>query len=266
VRVFETSAPFFRKLYLMKNLFTLVTAFLLFSSLIVAQQKSDNKKPETAANVSAPADQATLDLAKSVFAAHGGEKLHNMKTLVVRGTVNVTSAAFNQAIPGGFSMAFAGDKYRVELASAFQSFKQTFDGQQTYSSMQMSGLSLPPMNRLGFPLLQRLGSEGYAVSKLPESSKKKLGFRITAPDGFFTDYFVDEKTNQITGYESQYEYAGRTYTTSVVIEKFRSVDGIVVPEKYSQRFDLGQIVIYGDFKTKDILINTELSDDVFRIS
>jgi hypothetical protein len=250
----------------MKNLLTLAAVFLLFSSILTAQQKSDNRKPETTANVSSAADQATLDLAKNVFAAHGGEKLRSMKTLVLRGSVNVTSAAFNQAIPGGFSMAFAGDKYRVELASTFQSFKQTFDGQQTYSSLQMSGLSLPPMNRLGFPLLQRLGSEGYVVSKLPESSKKKLGFRITAPDGFFTDYFVDEKTNQVAGYESQYEYAGRTYTTSVVIEKYRTVDGVVVPEKYSQRFDLGQIVIYGDFRTKDILVNTELSDDVFRIS
>lgn len=256
---------FFRKLHFMRNLLTLaVTLFLL--SGIVAAQKSDNKKPEKAAEISAPADQATLDLAKSVFAAHGGDKLHSMKTLVVRGSVNVTSAAFNQAIPGAFTMAFAGDKYRVELASPMQSFKQTYDGQQTYSSLQMSGLTLPPMNRLGFPLLQRLGNEGYVVSKLPEASKKNVGFRITAPDGFFTDYFVDEKTNQVKGYESQYEYAGRIYTTSVVIEKFRTVDGVVIPEKYSQRFDLGQIVIYGDFKTKDILVNTELADDVFKIS
>ena len=31
----------------------------------------------------------------------------------------------------------------------------------------------------------------------------------------------------------------------------------------AQAFDLGQIVVYGDFKAKDILLNTELAADVF---
>jgi hypothetical protein len=38
---------------------------------------------------------------------------------------------------------------------------------------------------------------------------------------------------------------------------------VSIPEKYAQRFDLGQVVVYGDFKAKDILLNTELSSDVF---
>ena len=39
---------------------------------------------------------------------------------------------------------------------------------------------------------------------------------------------------------------------------------MVVPEKYAQRFDLGQLgIIYANFKSKDILVNTELSGDVF---
>jgi len=53
------------------------------------------------------------------------------------------------------------------------------------------------------------------------------------------------------------------FSTSVDISKYREVEGVSVPEKYSQRFDLGQLVVYGDFKTKDILLNTELSPDVF---
>jgi hypothetical protein len=159
-------------------------------------------------------------------------------------------------------MAFAGDKYRVEIATVAQSFKQSFDGEQTHTSIQL-GYSLPPMNRLGLPLLQRLGDDGFVVSSVPADSKKKLGFRITAPDGFFTDFFVDEKTKQIKSYESMYEFSGRTFTTSVDIGKYRDVDGVFVPEKYSQRFDLGQIIVYGDFKAKDILLNTELSPEVF---
>ncbi|HYJ90136.1 MAG TPA: hypothetical protein VEV84_02405 [Pyrinomonadaceae bacterium] len=239
--------------------------FILFvgiaCSLSAFSQKTENKPAEKPdANV---ADVATMGLAKAAYAAHGGDKLRTLKTLVMRGSVDLTSSAFNQAIPGGFSMAFAGDKYRIEFANPFQSFKQSYDGEQTYTSVQL-GFSLPPMNRLGFPLFQRLGEKGYVVSKLPPTAKGKTGFRITAPDGFFTDFYLDDKTNQIKGYESQYEFQGRTLTTSVVIDKYRIVEGITVPEKYSQRFDLGQLIVYGDFKSKDILVNTALADDVFK--
>ena len=48
-----------------------------------------------------------------------------------------------------------------------------------------------------------------------------------------------------------------------MIDKLRIVDGISVPEVYAQRFDTEQITIYADFKTKDILVNTEVADDVF---
>jgi hypothetical protein len=54
-------------------------------------------------------------------------------------------------------------------------------------------------------------------------------------------------------------------TTSVVIDKYRIVDGVTVPEKYSQRFDLGQMTAYADFKAKEILINSPVADDVFTI-
>jgi len=238
-----------------KSIFLL--AILSILELSVLAQKAENKPVEkTIANA------ATLELAKATYAAHGGEKFKAMKTLVVKGSVDVTSSAFNQAIAGAFSMAFAGEKYRVELATPVQSFKQSFDGQQTYSSVQ-SGFSLPPLNRLGFPLLQRLGEKDFVVSTLPDSAKKKTGFRITAPDGFFTDFYVDEKTSQVKGFESQYEFNGRVFTTSVTVDKYRIVDGVVIPERYSQRFDLGQFIVYADFKSKDILVNTELANDVF---
>ena len=238
------------------------SVFFLFAFLGLAfsglAQKAENKKVENQTS-----DSATVDLAKATYAAHGGEKLHAMKTLVVRGSVDITSSAFNQAIAGAFSMAFAGDKYRVELATPFQSFKQSYDGEQTHSTMQ-AGFALPPLNRLGFPLLQRLGEKDFVVSKLPDAAKKKTGFRITAPDGLFTDFYVDEKTNQVKSFESQYDFNGRSFTTSVVVDKYRTVEGVIIPEKYSQRFDLGGLVVYSDFKAKDILINSELAEDVFK--
>jgi hypothetical protein len=212
-------------------------------------QKGDSKLLVKPIVDSKATNSEALDLAKAAFSAQGGDKFKAVKTMVIKGSVDVTSPAIPQAIPGGFSMAFAGDKYRVEIATVAQSFKQSFDGEQTHTSIQL-GYSLPPMNRLGLPLLQRLGDEGFVVSPLPAGSRKKLGFRITAPDGFFTDFFVDEKSKQIKSYESMYEFSGRSFTTAVDIGKYREVDGVFIPEKYSQRFDLGQIVVYGDFKAK----------------
>lgn len=232
---------------------------------VVSAASQTGTAPGPGPKPSVPAtDKATEDLANKVYAAHGGDKFRAMKTLVIRGSVAVNAPSLiNQAIAGGFSMAFAGEKYRIELSTPVQSFKQAFDGQQIYTSAQI-GFSMPPLNRLGMPLLQRLGNDGYVVSKLPAAVKSKTGFRITAPDGFYTDFYIDDKTNQVKGFESQYEFNGRSFTTSVEIDKYRVVDGVVIPEKYSQRFELGQLgVIYADFKSKDILVNTELADDVF---
>lgn len=234
---------------------------LLFCLYAVAAQSSKGPAATKPLVDSKAANAAATELAKQVYAAHGGEKFRAVKTMVIRGSVDLTSSAFNQAIAGAFSMAFAGDKYRLEIANPVQSFKQTFDGETTRTSVP-TGFSLPPVNRLGFPLLQRLGDEGFVVSSLPDS-KKKDGFRITAPDGYFTDYYVDEKTKQVKSFEAMYEFSGRMFTTSVEVSKYREVQGVFIPEKYSQRFDLGQLVVYGDFKSKDILLNTELAPDVF---
>ena len=245
------------------RLFLFTALVALYVALSASAQTGSTTGP-SAKRSGPPVDKATIDFANAVYAAHGGEKFRAMKTLVVRGSVDVNSPSLiNQSIAGGFSMAFAGDKYRVELSTPFQSFKQAYDGQQTYTSMQI-GFALPPLNRLGMPLLQHLGNEGFVVSKLPAAAKGKSGFRITAPDGFYTDFYVDDKTDQVKGFESQYEFNGRSFTTSVEIDKFRVVDGIVIPERYAQRFDLGQLgVIYANFKSKEILVNSDLADDVF---
>jgi hypothetical protein len=163
-------------------------------------------------------------------------------------------------LPGGFSTVISGDKYMLDIQTAFQSLKQTYDGAHTISSIQ--GVTLPPVTTLGFPLLLKYGDKGYTVSSLPDG-KKGYGFRLTAPDGFYTDFWADEKTNLIKKYESAYEMNGRNFTTSIEVDKVRVADGITVPEKYSQRFDLGQITAYATFKAKDILFNSKIDDAVF---
>jgi hypothetical protein len=38
-----------------------------------------------------------------------------------------------------------------------------------------------------------------------------------------------------------------------------------VPERYAQRFETGNLTIYSDFKAKEILVNSNVADDVFSI-
>ena len=206
-------------------------------------------------------DPGPLDIAKAAVAAHGGEKLKQMKSLVMRGSVDFN--VFNQTTPATFYAVISGDKYSFEINNPFQPLKQIFDGQHTYSTMR--GFSLPPITSLGFPLLPKVGETGYTITPAGDKKTKKKGFRVTTPDGFYTDFFVDEKTGQIKGYESSYEVNGKKVTTSVEIDEFQTVDGIILPKKYSQRFDLGQMTAYASFKIKEVLVNSTIADDVFAI-
>jgi len=228
-----------------------VVVLMATSVLIASAQTQESKEAQPHADASASATMA--------FNAHGGSKLKAIKTLVVKGGVDVTVQT--QALPGAFSTVISGDKYILDIQTAFQSIKQTFDGTNTISSI--NGITLPPVTTLGFPLLPRLGDNGYVVSTVA-GKKKGKGFRLTAPDGFYTDFYIDEKSGLIASYESAYEMNGRTFTTSIEVDKYKVVDGISVPERYSQRFDLGPITAYANFKAKDILINSPIDEAVFK--
>lgn len=243
----------------MKKFAVLLIIFGL--TTVAIAQKDQKPKEKTTVKVEAKTT-APLDLAKAALAAHGGDKLKNSKSLIIRGSADI-SASPTQTIPSTFVMIFAGDKYRYEISNPFQPFRQTYDGQQTVSSVP--NFTLPPINRLGLPLLQKLDEKGYSVAALPEKTKKK-GFRITSPEGYYTDFYVDEKTGEIKGYEAAYDFNNRTVTTSVEIDKLRDVEGIKVPEKYVQRFELGFTTFYANFKAKDILVNSEVADNVFAFS
>lgn len=224
----------------------------------VVKDQPTAEKGKAAAAV--PKIAAPLELAKSALLAHGGDKFKNMKTLVVTGTADVSGSP-SMTFPAPFVMTYAGDKYRLEISTPFVQFKQIYDGQQTYSSA--GEINLPPINRLGMPLLPRMEEKDFVVSALPDTKKKKIGFRITSPEGFYTDFYIDEKTGQVKGYEASYEINGRTVTTAVEIDKLREVEGVVIPERYAQRFETGNLTVYANFKAKNIAVNAAVADDVF---
>ena len=81
----------------------------LFAINSFSQAGSASKLPVPEKAVVAAVTNAPLDLAKATLAAHGGDKLKNMRSIVMKGPVDLN--AFNQAMPGAFSMAISGEKY-----------------------------------------------------------------------------------------------------------------------------------------------------------
>ncbi len=240
----------------------LAILIVTFSFVIVSSAQNGTAVKSDSKAVTAVAELDPMVPAKAALAAHGGDKLRKMTSMLVKGSVDLNT--FGQAMPGAFSMAISGDKYYFEINAAVQSLKQVYDGRETSSSIQ--GFSLPPVTSLGLPVLARVGDEGFKVTALPSTSKKKKGFRVTTPEGFYTDFGVDEKTGQIKSYESAFDLGGRIVTTSVEIDEFQTVEGVVIPKKYSQRFDLGSnLTAYANFKAKEILVNTKIDDSAFAI-
>jgi hypothetical protein len=244
---------------------------LFFLSLVLAVSAfvtaAQTPKVQTTA-ASAPSSSnypAEALLAVATVEAHGGSRFKAMKTLVVSGSVDVTTSAIAQAIPATFTTVFAGDKYRIEIMNPIQPLKQVYDGTETTSTIR-GGFTLPPINRLGLPLLPRLGETGFILTPLPEAKKKKKGFRVTSPEGYYTDFYIDEKSGLVKGYDSSYTINGRTVTTSVEVDKYRIVNGIHLPERYVQRFDMERLTVYANFKAKEILVDTPLAPDVFTMA
>ncbi|HEY8563077.1 MAG TPA: hypothetical protein VIL74_22055 [Pyrinomonadaceae bacterium] len=245
----------------MRN-FGILLMILVFTFGASAQKDQKSKENEKTATADAKSPNP-FELAKKSLAAHGGDKLKNIKNIFIKGTADI-SASPSQTLPAGFLIVYEGEKYSFDIqAPPMFNFKQTFDGQETFSSMR--GMSLPPLNRLGFPMLVKMEEKGYTVSALPEKFKKKNGFRITSADGFYTDFIVDEKTNLVQEYESSYEFNGGQVTTSVAIDKYKEVGGVLINEKFSQRLEMGTINYYSSFKAKEILVDTKLPETTFSI-
>lgn len=242
--------------------------FVLLGILAVSgfAQSKDKKGEKEAAKVNVQTSIAIkpettpLELARIALLAHGGDSFKNMKTLVMRGTADVSGSP-TQKFPSTFAFVSSGEKYRIDITNPFQPLKQVYDGEQTNSSIK--GFYFPPLNRIGLLLLTKFEEKDFTVAAVPGKTKTRNSFRITSPEGFYTDFFLDEKTGQVKSYKSSFEVSGRNVTTAVEIDKVRTVEGVVIPEKYAQRFELGSLSIYVDFKAKEISVNSSIADDVF---
>lgn len=202
---------------------------------------------------------APIDLARAAFAAQGGEKFKNLKSMVLRGSVDLYAPNSTQSIPGGFVIVTAGDKVRIEIdARPAISFKQLYDGQRSYSSLP--GVELPPLSKFGISVLSKFDQPGYTVTAIPD--KKKLrGFRISDTDGNVTDFYIDATNGRVMSFLIPYN----GYTFGTENKKFKEVEGALIPSSFTQRLEMPQGAFFADYSVKDIKLNQPIGDDVFAI-
>jgi hypothetical protein len=236
---------------------------------VVAQEHAPAAKTATTSSAAAPAaapavvviteTSTPLELAKAAFVAQGGDKFRAVQNMMLRGSVSLYPPNSPQSIPGAFSIVTAGDKLRMEIdARPIIVFKQIYDGQQSYSSMP--NVDVPPLSRFGLPVLTKFDQQGYTVSSIP--NKKKLrGFRITDPDGYATDFYIDAANGRVM--EFLLNYNGLTFGTAN--SKFKEVEGVLIPFSFSQRFEMPQGAFFAEYTVKEVKLNQTLGEDAFAI-
>lgn len=244
----------------MKKLFSQLLSLAVILVVAAGVYAQGGAKPvATLPAVAITATTSPMDLAKAALAAQGGEKFKSMKSLVLRGSVDLYAPNSTQSIPGGFILVTAGDKVRVEIdARPAVSFKQIFDGQQYYSSLP--NVAMPPFNKVGLAALAKYDQPGYTVSALPDK-KKQRAFRIVDSEGFSTDFYVDPATGRVMSFLVPLE--GQTF--GVENKKFKEVDGVLVPSSFTWRMEMPQGAFFADYNVKDMKLNNPVGDEVFAI-
>jgi hypothetical protein len=234
-----------------------------FGATVYAQEHAP-AKTAAATEATAPAvvitpESTPMDLAKAAFTAQGGEKFRAVQNMMLRGSVSLYPPNSPQSIPGSFSIVTANDKLRMEIdARPVIVFKQIYDGQQSYSSMP--GVEVPPLSKYGLGVLSKYDQPGYKVSTIP--NKKKLrGFRISDPEGYMTDFYIDATNGRVM--EFFLTYGGFTFGTAN--NKFKEVDGVLIPFSFSQRFEMPQGAFFAEYNVKEAKLNQALGDDAFAI-
>jgi hypothetical protein len=240
---------------------SLFLCVLLLPSLSYGQNESPKAAPatSTAATITITASTSPEDLAKAAFTAQGGEKFRKVQSMVLRGSVDLFAPNSTQSIPGGFVIATAREKVRIEIdARPAVTFKQIFDGQHSYSSLP--GVELPPASKFGLSVLSKFDQPGYKITAIPD--KKKLrGFRISDADGNATEFYIDPSNGRVMSFLIGYN----GYTFGTEHKKFKDFDGILVPTSFTQRLDMPQGAFFADYNVKDVKLNQPLGDDVFVI-
>ena len=204
-------------------------------------------------------ESTPVELAKAAFTAQGGEKFRNVQNMMLRGSVSLYPPNSPQSIPGAFSIVTANDKLRMEIdARPIIVFKQIYDGQQSYSSMP--NVEVPPWSKFGLSLLSKYDQPGYKVTAI--ANKKKLrGFRIADPEGYTTDFYIDPVNGRVM--EFFLTYNGLTFGTAN--NKFKDVDGVLIPFSFSQRFEMPQGPFFAEYTVKEVKLNQTLGEDAFAI-
>jgi hypothetical protein len=236
-------------------------AIILLAALGISAQDSANKPASIATAATPVAISSTtppLELARAALAAQGGDKFRNLKNMVLTGSVDLYPPNSTQSAPGKFQLVTSGARLRMEVdARPIIYFKQISDGQNSYSSLP--NVQFPPPNRFGMPVLAKFDQSGYAVTALPDN-KKQRGFKITDPEGNATDFYLDASGHVVT---YLFQYNG--YNFGIENSKFKEVDGVLVPYKFTQRLEMPQGAAFAEYSVKDVKLNQPLSDDVFAI-
>lgn len=245
----------------MKKLFFQVLSLMLVLSVAgVAYAQGDSKSvPTSAPAIAISATSQPADLARAALAAQGGDKFKSVKSMVLRGSVDLYAPNSTQSVPGGFIIVTAGEKVRLEIdARPAVAFKQIYDGKQSYSSLP--GVQMAPFNRIGLALLSKYDQPGYTATAIPD--KKKLrGFRVADSEGYSTDFYIDPVTARIMSFIVPLQ--GQTFGNEN--KKFKEVEGVLVPSTFTWRMEMPQGAFFADFNVKDIKLNNEIGDDVFVI-
>jgi hypothetical protein len=214
---------------------------------------------EAPAAIAITAETSPKDLARAAFLAQGGEKFRAVQNMILRGSVQLYPPNSVQSIPGAFSLVTAGDKLRMEIdARPAITFKQIYNGEQTYSSMP--NVAVPPLTKFGFGALARFDQPGYQISAIADK-KKQRAFRIVDPDGYTTDFYLDPKTGRVMSFLIYYN--GLTLGTEN--SKFKEVDGVLVPTSFSQKFEMPMGAFFAEFSVKEVKLNQQLGADAFAI-
>ena len=249
-----------RKISVLTGLLWLGLTFSAFGQ--EAAPKNGTASSSSAAALPAVTISATstpADLAKAAFLAQGGEKFRTVQNMMLRGSVSLYPPNSPQSIPGAFSIVTANEKMRMEIdARPIITFKQIYDGQQSYSSMP--NVQVPPLSRFGLNVLSKFDQQGYKVTAIP--NKKKLrGFRIADPEDYTTDFYIDPANGRVM--EFLLYYNGFTFGTAN--SKFKEVDGVLIPFSFSQRFEMPQGAFFAEYSVKEVKLNQTLAEDAFAI-
>ena len=235
---------------------------LLFATAIAAYaqgETSTRTAPAGSTPVAITAQSTPTDLARAALAAHGGDKVKNIKSQVLTGTVNFYAPNIPQAIPGKFTMTTAGDKVRFDMdASPMMIFKQIYDGKKLYSSSP--AVPLPPPDKFGLGVLGKYDQSGYTVAALPDD-KKLRGFSIADAQGNTTKFYIDPATGRVMKYV--FDFGGYTFENEN--KKFKDVEGVLGLSAFSVRMETTQGTYLAEYSVKDYKVNPTLADDVFVI-